>query len=346
LERKSLKNQYSSLEQMDNLISNPTEENIEQLRKLVIYKDDGTYEKHYISKYAARMFLNRGVVGVRDLRKLFDFADSPLTSTDILSTLFEASHKQFVELLMVGASYKQTYPVITDEVARECHHAVQDIFASCLLKYETFERVINFIQKETMNEGFNLSETGSAMEAFRVLRDSTIKINLEVINGFQELVCQQGLKEEMYQQYLFDNPILIDPLAMDIVPKQKLGIDYITDFVIRKYTDDYILVEIERPDTPIFTQKDDFSAQFTHAIGQVLDFQEWVESNISYAQKHMPNIISPQGLLIIGQKDGLSELQLGKLRRFNINNQGKLRVQTFDSILEDAIRLYKNLTTK
>lgn len=39
----------------------------------------------------------------------------------------------------------------------------------------------------------------------------------------------------------------------------------------------------------------------------------------------------------------LTEAQKEKLRRFNINNQGKVRVMTFDEVLQNSMRLYNNI---
>lgn len=329
------------LEEINELIGNPTVTSIEALREKVVIKNKDTYAKHSISKYAARMFLTFGVAGVRELRELFDVADSPLTAGDILLTLLKASQKSYVKPLFVGESAPQKYPTITEEMAKEANHALQDIFAQSLIDYKTFSYILNFLYMQNINP---LQEV-LVQDVFKLLRDSTIKINDKIITDYQFLIDRNGTKEELFQKYLSEHPILIDPLAMEIIPKQLLGKDYITDFVVRKYNDQYILVEIEKPDTPIFTRNNDFTSHFSHALGQVLDFQEWVESNIAYAQKLMPNIVSPLGLLVIGRSSDLTERQIGKLKRFNINNQSKLRVATFDSLLVDSKRLHKNLTS-
>lgn len=50
----------------------------------------------------------------------------------------------------------------------------------------------------------------------------------------------------------------------------------------------WTLIEIERPQDKIFTTSDDFTSRFTHAFGQVLDFQQWVDQNVAYAQELLP----------------------------------------------------------
>ena len=79
-----------------------------------------------------------------------------------------------------------------------------------------------------------------------------------------------------------------------------------------------------------------------HAFGQVLDFQSWVDNNVSYAQKHMKNITAPRGLLVIGLRSKLSEDEQQKLRRF-VDNSQRIEVRTFDDLLARGETLYESL---
>lgn len=148
--------------------------------------------------------------------------------------------------------------------------------------------------------------------------------------------------EEEYQKFLSLNPVFLEPLADLVLSKQKLGVEFITDFVIRTLNDKYLLVEIEKPQDPIFTQAGDFTANFTHAVGQVLDFQRWVDANGAYAQKLMPLISSPRGLVVIGRSVDMSRERADKLHRFNINSS-TIVVLTYDDVLHQSERLLKNI---
>lgn len=103
-----------------------------------------------------------------------------------------------------------------------------------------------------------------------------------------------------------------------------------------------MLVEIEKPHDRIFTQAYDFTAEFTHAFGQVLDFQHWVDDNVAYAQKHMPLITAPRGLLVIGMRSDLDSRGEAKLRRF-ADNSARIDIATFDDLLSGGRNLYRNL---
>lgn len=131
------------------------------------------------------------------------------------------------------------------------------------------------------------------------------------------------------------NPAFLNPLASQLISKHKLGCEFITDYVLETLTGEFIVVEIEKPQDKIFTQANDFSSQFIHAFGQVIDFIEWIEQNISYAQKKLPGISAPKGILVMGMRSTLAVAQADKLRRFN-RNSSNIQVLTYDDLLTNT----------
>jgi hypothetical protein len=104
----------------------------------------------------------------------------------------------------------------------------------------------------------------------------------------------------------------------------------------------WTLVEIERPHDKIFTTNDDFAARFTHAFGQVLDFQQWVDQHVAYARELMPAITVPRGLLVIGMRQALSPRQTTKLRQFSQSSR-RIEIVTYDDLLARGRQLYTSL---
>ena len=78
---------------------------------------------------------------------------------------------------------------------------------------------------------------------------------------------------------------MLDPFVTVLYTKQELGSDFITDFIVRRINDQYVLVEIENSTDKLFNQTGVFSSELNTAVGQVRDFQAWVSDNIAYAQK-------------------------------------------------------------
>jgi hypothetical protein len=109
-------------------------------------------------------------------------------------------------------------------------------------------------------------------------------------------------------------------------------VEYATDFALRRHDGGWTLVEIERPQDDLFTRGDDFAARFTHAFGQVLDFQQWVDQNVAYARELMPGIAAPRGLLVIGTRQGLGDRQTKKLKQF-ADNSRRIEIVTYDQLL-------------
>lgn len=171
--------------------------------------------------------------------------------------------------------------------------------------------------------------------------ESSIRISRSLLSEFRELV-QRRVEEEVYQQFLTAHPVLLDPLAASIEPKQRLGLEYATDFAVRRHDGRWVLVEIERPQDGLFTKGDDLRERFNHAFGQVLDFQHWVDDNVAYAQKLMPGISAPSGLVVMGMRDSLTERQRAKLRQFTENSR-RIEVVTYDDLLQRGEALYASL---
>jgi len=206
----------------------------------------------------------------------------------------------------------------------------------------SFHRLINLLYHEQMQSMFDRESNDHFHKVvFKVLADSTLRISDRHLEQFDELLAA-GAREEEYQRFLTANPVFLNPLGSQLISKQKLGDDFITDYVLETLTGDYVAVEIEKPTDPLFTQTNDFSYQFTHAFGQVIDFIEWIEQNIAYAQKKLPGIAAPKGLLVIGMRSSLTATQANKLRRFN-QNSSSVQVATFDDLLSNARSLQRNI---
>ncbi|WP_432981555.1 Shedu immune nuclease family protein [Dactylosporangium sp. CA-233914] len=175
----------------------------------------------------------------------------------------------------------------------------------------------------------------------KVLAAGSIAVPASILDDFEALVSK-NLPEERYQEFLKTHPTVLDPLAAEVIPKHRLGTEYVTDFVIRRHDLRYLVVEIEKPQDRIFNSSDDFTREFSHALGQVLDFQGWVAEHGEYARSSLPNIENPRGLLVIGRRSALTARQESKLRRWSINSN-LIDVVTFDDLVTSGRQLLGSL---
>ena len=176
-----------------------------------------------------------------------------------------------------------------------------------------------------------------------LLVDSHLVLNRVILERFEQLVGSSPKKEEDLHRFLVDHPILLDPLAVELKSKHQLGTEFITDFVLRRINDEYVLVEIENSTDRLFKKDGSFTADLTKAVAQVRDFQGWVSDNISYAQSKLPEIRHPWGLVVIGLRRDLGPEMVRRLGEENFSRRGHIRIVTFDDLLDQATAVYRNM---
>lgn len=134
-----------------------------------------------------------------------------------------------------------------------------------------------------------------------------------------------------HQFILFPNP---DAITSEV--PIGLGTEYKIDFLVRDPCGTYLLVEIENPQASLVTKGGDLSATVNHALCQVEDWQEWIESNLPIVEKYYPGIKSPEAWVIVGRDRDLSDAGKRRIARRNINMRGRVKIRTYDDLLRDA----------
>jgi len=179
-----------------------------------------------------------------------------------------------------------------------------------------------------------------------VVAKNSLNVSEGICSNFEELI-HQDLEEQVYQKFLQEHPALLDPLASSIVDRQYLGEMWKTDFVIRRLDNEYIFVEIEKPQDRPLTNYPHPSVVLSHAIGQVLNWFIWVEDNISYAQTHgFPGIHLPHGIIVIGRNKDLEPSQRRMLQAINDAFHPRLVIYTYDDLMVNAKNILQNLTSR
>lgn len=180
-------------------------------------------------------------------------------------------------------------------------------------------------------------------DVLRLMTDVRLVLNERLLSDFRQLLDVAPEREQKLHDFLIENPVFLDPMAVEVLNKHALGSDLVTDFVLRRFNDEYVLVEIEKSIDSVFTRSRQFSSEVTHAVGQVEDFQVWVADNIAYARNKLPGISRPEGLVVIGRRQGLDTGLLRKLEEANFSRRGHTRIMTFDDLLSRAEAVYRNM---
>ena len=313
-----------------------------ELREFLVYCEEHPADRHSIPALASRALLKKGPRGVETLVSALPQAPGVNYPRVILESLWYAGRGSeppvySLGLLIPGSSLDGQFSAETISTAR---HAFHDLVVESYEDENIFERLMGFLD---WTSSYQRPGEGNAFrsQVFEVFSEATIKLTSRLIHAFEALI-NEDQSEETYQRFLKENPVLIDPVAREILPKKKLGIELVTDFVVRRLDNEYVLVEIERPQDALFTGSDDFTARFTHAIGQIIDFQEWVDQHGEYARSLMPGISSPRGLLVMGRRSQISPRQASKLKRYSLGLSA-VDISTYDDLLERAKNVYRNI---
>jgi hypothetical protein len=119
-----------------------------------------------------------------------------------------------------------------------------------------------------------------------------LEVERKHANAFDKRLAT-ATKEEDLQAFLEKYPmVLIQHLGGGhgrwVIPKKRLGSEFITDFVIgQKDSNGYEwhAVELESPNAKMFTKAGDPTAQLTHAIRQIQDWRSWLGKNQNYGAR-------------------------------------------------------------
>lgn len=181
----------------------------------------------------------------------------------------------------------------------------------------------------------------SDMSSSRLYEEQSVRRVLDAYND----VLISAKREEDVQVFLANNPLMLAVFAaVRIFPKARILSRYTTDFVILDHKRDLILIEIERPDTPLLTSKGNTAAPLQRAFDQVTDwlhvFREHRIATLECLGLNPKDVASIRGVVIAGRnlKDRHDDLR--KLRGVD---RGPVSFMTFDDLALGLQRVVEQL---
>jgi len=157
---------------------------------------------------------------------------------------------------------------------------------------------------------------------------------LEALASEFEKLLEDGTREEELQRFLKENSFVLHQSA-EAIPKQKLGEDFVTDFVLVATTTqgpNYFLVELERADHSVLTKDFSLASPVTQAIKQTRDWDVWLEKNKAYIQNKLPGFETPHYIVVIGRSNNFDDSQRAYMRSYN-REWKTLELLTYDDVL-------------
>lgn len=128
------------------------------------------------------------------------------------------------------------------------------------------------------------------------LHDTTRPVLDNISAKWEKLIHSERVSEHQVHRFLELHSHLVFRNSLDfctVVTKLRFGADYISDLVLvfdeRSEGVHYHLIELERPDTPPFTQEGIASSRLSRAIQQILSWKQWLADHPAEAGKLFPS---------------------------------------------------------
>lgn len=173
------------------------------------------------------------------------------------------------------------------------------------LSVEDEDDFIEMIATGFSRAAFFLQGVGPARELFAAVSARWLTISEPLLKRYEALIANCPDDEPAFQTFFTEHPQLLDPMAAEIWPQPDLHGALIPDFVIRRFDNSYVVVEIETPAKQLVTSGNQLSSRVTHAVGQVAEYRRFIE-RLPAAQSHFPNIDEVACLVVIGLENGLN----------------------------------------
>lgn len=209
--------------------------------------------------------------------------------------------------------------------------------------------VVKSVEKEdafpiaiVINMAFNM-HAPSTEHIFAALMARWFNFDSNSLQSYLKLVMTSGKLEIEYQNFLKNNPYILEPFHAQIWSKPRFGEALVPDFLIRSMDNSYTVIEIEQPDFQIMTSAGELSSKTTHAKRQALDFRDWAINNKLYAENIYKDIYRPFCLVVIGRESDLDDMQMQRLKQENESTQGILKIVGFDWLYNRAKSTFDNL---
>jgi hypothetical protein len=126
-----------------------------------------------------------------------------------------------------------------------------------------------------------------------VLCDKGSTILKSIDKKWQSLLDNPSVKESDIHKFLSDHAGLFFGQDVFVISRPELGSDFQADFVVASdqasYGIDYKFVEIETPQSALYTRSGDPSARLTHAIQQVFNWKTWLTRHRGHVRRFFPS---------------------------------------------------------
>lgn len=210
------------------------------------------------------------------------------------------------------------------------------------------ELVLEFDDEEELLIGistpfslFAFQNLGAARELFAALSSRWLAISKPLLDEYEQLIADHRNDESPFQDFFTDHPQLLDPMVAEVWPQPDLRGAREPDFILRRFDNTYLVVEIETPAKKLVTKRNVIAASATHAVAQVSDYRAYIRG-LSNLTEYFPGLDELVCLVVVGLEGDLSHNQRQALRNEN-HQRHSLRIVGFDWLAARARSVQGNL---
>ena len=178
-------------------------------------------------------------------------------------------------------------------------------------------------------------------EIVRIFSIRWFTISVGVIEDYFHLISQSQYKESFFQKWFTRYPQMLDPMAASLWPLPNLRGAKKPDFVLQRFDNTYLIVEIKKPTTSLVTADGRISAEVNAALEQVEGYVRYMRK-LPELDSLLPRIDNLECLVVAGVEANLSETQVQALRNANSRN-ATLRTVGYDWLARRAQAINDNL---
>ena len=171
------------------------------------------------------------------------------------------------------------------------------------------------------------------------LREESIIYSQKIIREFQTMVDRDAKEIEM-QKFLEKHPWIFGVEYKEFRPQKRAGDPYRLDFLLRKFDDEFEIVELKRASPNLFYNRKGQlfkTHELNKAIEQVRNYQEFYLKHHDFVRSvEGHTIYKPKAIIVIGRT---KENEKEKLQMENSYLRGEIRIVTYDELADSAQNL-------
>jgi len=274
-----------------------------------------------------------------------------IESLNLIDTEFFHKYKEIIQTLSKATNFLKKDPGWFVRVKAGDVKLI-DVGVACIVNDVDVLKKIKFLWIIGTNNAIFFTENVARRHAIsdvqrylsRLIPRIPISLLLDTIKHYLKLIHSSGISEEEILQFLSNNPCILSLNIKQIEYKPKLGEGYIPDFLVETSTGEFVVIEVEHPQTKLFTRQMDETKELRRARTQIEEYLSFIRNNILYFKQRYPtlSVEKLKGLIVIGLSSSLNKKEKERLNCLNYTLKD-YKVSTFDELAERLLAFLENL---